>query len=381
MNQQIPLSNPDITDKERQAVMEVLNTPNLSLGPKLPEFEEMFAKYTGVKHAVAMSSGTAVLHCIVKGFSLGAGDYVLTTPFSFISTANSLLFEEAEPIFVDIDEASYNLTPEKVEAVYLELPQEIQQRVKGVSYVDVFGVPGDGIGFEALGKKYGWKIIDDSAEALGSMQRGRKCGSFGDAGLFAFYPNKQITTGEGGILLTDDEDLFEMSKSLRNQGRDVGAGWLQHARLGYNYRISDINCAMGIAQLERIDQIVAKRKKVLETYYHYFQELISEGLLIPQQVPQDCEHSPFVCVLRLADSYDSKDRDALLAHLRQQGIGCSNYFTPIHLQPHYQELGWQEGDMPITEKVSQRTIALPFFNNLQEEQIKTVTGAVKSFLK
>ncbi|MCP4156510.1 MAG: DegT/DnrJ/EryC1/StrS aminotransferase family protein, partial [bacterium] len=234
----IPLSNPDITEREREAVLAVLNTPNLSLGPKLPEFEEAFAGYTGVEYAVAMSSGTAVLHTIIKGLGIGKGDYVLTSPFSFISTSNCLLFEEAEPIFVDIDEGTYNITPQEVEKTYLALPEEMRNRVKGIAYVDVFGVPADGEGFEALGKKYGWHIIDDSAEALGATRGGRKCGTFGEAGLFAFYPNKQITTGEGGILVTRSRELAEMAKSLRNQGRDEGAGWLQHARLGYNYRIS-----------------------------------------------------------------------------------------------------------------------------------------------
>lgn len=376
----IPLSNPDITDHERNAVLEVLNTPNLSLGPRLPEFEEKFAAFAGTSHAVAMSSGTAVLHTIVKGLDIGRGDYVLTTPFSFISTANCLLFEGAEPIFVDIDEATYNLDPADVERVYLALPEEKREKVKAIAYVDVFGVPGDGIGMEALGKKYGLHIIDDSAEALGSSQQGRRCGSFGDAGLFAFYPNKQITTGEGGILVTDNKSLAEMSRSLRNQGRDTGAGWLQHARLGYNYRISDINCALGIAQLERIDEIINKRKKVKATYDLHFQNLMEKGLLTGQNIPAECDVSPFVYVLRLAGHLDQTKRDGLLSHLRGKGIGCSNYFTPIHLQPHYKDLGWNYGDMPVTERVAQRTIALPFFNNLTEEQTAYVVKHVEGYL-
>ncbi|HLP47648.1 MAG TPA: DegT/DnrJ/EryC1/StrS family aminotransferase [Candidatus Deferrimicrobium sp.] len=375
----IPLSNPDITKKERDAVLGVLKTPHLSLGPKLPEFEQVMAGYAGVKYAVAMSSGTAVLHCIIKALGIGKGDLVLTTPFSFISTSNCLLFEGAEPIFVDIDENTYNLTPEAVEKAYLALPEEKRQKVKAVSYVDVFGVPADGYGFEALGKQYGLHIIDDSAEALGSSLKGRKCGSFGDAGLFAFYPNKQITTGEGGVLLTGNKDLAMMAKSLRNQGRDEGAGWLQHARLGYNYRISDINCALGIAQVQRIDEILSKRKKVKAIYDTRFEQLFTKGVLIPQHIPVDCEVSPFVYVLRLAGHFTKEDREKLLESLRAKGIGCSNYFTPIHLQPHYRELGWQYGDMPITERISERTIALPFFNNLSEVQIKYVVKAVSEF--
>ena len=273
----IPLSNPDITGIEKDAVLEILNTPHLSLGPKLPEFESVMAGYAGVKYAAALSSGTAVLHVIVRGLGIGEGDYVLTTPFSFISTSNCLLFEGAGPIFVDIDENTYNITPEEVEKVYLSLPEEKREKVKAIAYVDVFGVPADGEGFEALAKKYRLHLVDDSAEALGSSYKGRKCGSFGDAGLFAFYPNKQVTTGEGGVLVTNNKELAMLAKSLRNQGRDEGAGWLQHARLGYNYRISDINCALGIAQMKRIDEILKKRKKIKEIYNSKFEDLFEKG--------------------------------------------------------------------------------------------------------
>lgn len=359
--------------------MQVLHTPNLSLGPKLPEFEARLAEFAQVKYAVAMSSGTAVLHTIIESLGMGRGDIALTTPFSFISTSNCLLFEGAEPFFIDIDEKTYNLTPGKVEQAYLSMPEEKRKRVKCVIYVDVFGVPADGEGFEALGKKYNLAVIDDSAEAIGSRVRGRMCGAFGDAGLFAFYPNKQMTTGEGGVLLTNREDIAVLAKSLRNQGRDEGAGWLQHARLGYNYRISDINCSLGIAQLERIREMTGKRRQVKAIYDKLFDPLFAKGVLVPQEIPADCFVSPFVYVLRLSDRFVTEDREKLLAHLRSKGVQCSNYFTPIHLQPHYMELGWKYGDMPITEKISGRTIALPFFNNLKEEQIRYVVAAVEDF--
>ncbi|MGD2086269.1 MAG: DegT/DnrJ/EryC1/StrS family aminotransferase [Candidatus Aminicenantes bacterium] len=377
MNANITLSNPDITELERNAVLEVLKTPNLSLGPKLYEFEDKVAQYAGVKYAAAMSSGTAVLHCITKAMGIGKGDLVITTPFSFIATSNCFLYEGAEPVFVDIDEKTYNITPESVEKTYLLLPQAQRQKVKAIIYVDVFGVPADGEGFENLGEKYRLHVIDDSAEALGSSRKGRKCGSFGNAGLFAFYPNKQITTGEGGILVTNDEKLAVQVRRLRNQGRDEDSGWLQHAQLGYNYRISDINCALGIAQMKRIKEIIAKRRKVKAIYDAQFKDLFEKEILIPQEVPGDGFLSPFVYVVRMADRFHQKDRDDLLKHLINKGIGCSNYFTPIHLQPYYQALGWKYGDMPVTEKVSERTIALPFFNNLEENQITEVTTAVK----
>ena len=214
----IPLSNPDITEKEKKAVMEVLNTPQLSCGPKIIEFERQIADFIGVKYATAVSSGTAALHVIIRSLGIGNGEYVLTTPFSFISSSNCVLFEGAEPIFVDIDEHTYNINPESVESVYLSLEEEKREKIRGIIYVDIFGVPADGEGFERLGKKYGLKIIEDSAEALGSSVRGKKCGSFGDAGLFAFYPNKQITTGEGGMVVTNSQKIDRMAKSLKNRG-------------------------------------------------------------------------------------------------------------------------------------------------------------------
>lgn len=375
----IPLSNPDITDVERDAVLEVLNTPNLSMGPKIPEFEKLVADFAGVKYAAAMSGGTAVLHTIVKALGIGKGCYALTTPFSFVSTANCLLYEGAEPLFVDIDENTYNIKPGSVEQAYLALPAEKKEKVKAIIYVDIFGVPADGEGFESLGKKYGLRVIDDSAEALGSTLKSRKCGSFGDAGLFAFYPNKQITTGEGGVLLTNNEEIYRLARSLRNQGRDEGAGWLQHARLGYNYRMSDINAALGIAQLQRIDEILTKRRSVKEMYEHHLSGIFSRGLLISQEIDPGSFVSPFVYVVRMADEFSRDDRDRLLDFLREAGIQCSNYFTPIHLQPYFKDMGWRPGDMPVCEKVSERTVALPFFNNLQEKQIEYVVKKMIDF--
>lgn len=377
----ITLSKPDISDLEIQAVVEVLKTPNLSLGPKIPEFEKKIAEFTGVKYAVAMSSGTAVLHCIIKSLELEKGDIFLTTSFSFISTTNCLLFEGLEPHFVDIDEDTYNLTPEKVEEIYLSLKEEIRKRVKGIIYIDTFGVPADGNGFEKLAKKYNLFLVEDSAEALGSEIGNEKCGSYGDAGLFAFYPNKQITTGEGGILVTNNEKINILARSYRNQGRDEGAGWLQHARLGYNYRMSDINAALGIAQLKRIDEIKTKRINVKHKYDEYFKELYEEGILISQKSPEGCIVNPFVFVLKLNDEYNFAVREEVLKKIRRKDIQCSNYFTPIHLQSHIAKLGWKEGDLPVSEKVSQRTLALPFYNNLEEEKIEYIYKTTRNILK
>lgn len=377
----IPLSNPDITGLERKAVQDVLSTNQLSFGPKIPEFEKVIADFTGVEYAVAMSSGTAVLHTIIRSLGVKDGDLFLTTPFSFISTSNCMLFENARPVFVDIDSDTFNITPEAAEKKYLSLTKEQKEKLKGIVYIDTFGNPADGEGFEKLGKKYNLFILEDSAEALGSVYEKRKCGSFGDAGLFAFYPNKQITTGEGGMLVTNSEKLAVTARSLRNQGRDEGAGWLQHSRLGYNYRMSDINASLGIAQMQRIAELTGKRRKVKKAYDNYFSELFAEGLLIPQKILEGSFVNPFVYVLRLSDKYNFDRREEILTGLRKNNIQCSNYFTPIHLQPHYKELGWKKGDLPVTENISERTIALPFYNNLEEEKIEYIFKTLKTILK
>ena len=375
----IPLSRPDITEEEVTEVVKVLKTPNLSLGPVIPEFEQKIADFAGVKYAVAMSSGTAVLHVLVKALGIGKGDYVLTTPFSFISTANCVIYENAEPIFVDIDKETYNITPEKCAEVYHNMPANMRRRVKALIYVDVFGVPANGLGFELFGRENGLYVVEDSAEAIGAQKSGRHCGSFGDAGLFAFYPNKQITTGEGGVLVTNNEKLAILARSLRNQGRDAGMGWLQHARLGFNYRISDISCALGLAQLKRIDEILGKRKRVKEMYDRALITLIEKGSIFLQKTPNDCVDSPFVYTVRLNDAYHPAQRDELLDFLRTKGINCSNYFTPIHLQPVFSSLGWEYGDFPVTEQVAERTVALPFYNALSKKDIVYIADALQKW--
>ncbi len=373
----IPLSSPNITDLERRYVLEVLNTPNFSLGPKLPEFEEKIAKYVGAQHAVAVSSGTSALHLIVRALGITEGDEVITTPFSFIASANCILFERAKPVFVDIDPNTLNIDVSKVEAKVEELKAQ-SSKLKAILAVDVFGHPTEWDGLQGIALRYNLKLIEDSAEAIGAEYKGRKVGSFGDAAVFAFYPNKQMTTGEGGVIVTSDEKMARLCRSMRNQGRSEGDSWLQHERLGYNYRISDINCALGIAQLERLDEILEKREKVAQMYNERLKDL--EDVKIPYVAPQ-VKMSWFVYVIRLHDSYTKEDRDAILQKLKEKGIGCNNYFPPIHLQPFYRELfEYREGDFPVTEKVSKSTIALPFYNNLAEEQIDYVCRSLKEIL-
>ena len=368
---QIPLSSPDITEEDIAAVTAVLRTPHLSLGPKLPEFEEKIAEYAGRRHAVAVSSGTAGLHLIVRAMGVGPGDEVITTPFSFIASANCLVFEGAKPVFADIDPRTLNIDPALVE-------RRITPRTKAILAVDVFGYPADWQQLETIARRHRLELIEDSCEALGAEYHGRKAGTFGRAAIFSFYPNKQMTTGEGGIIVTDDAALAGLCRSLRNQGREEGAGWLEHTRLGYNYRLSDINCALGISQLARIDDILARRETVARWYSERLAGL--DGIGAPHAAP-GVKRSWFVYVPLLAERYTARDRDRILQGLTEKGIGCRNYFAPIHLQRFYQEeFGGKEGDFPVTESVAARTIALPFYNNLQESQVDQVVAAVRQLL-
>lgn len=367
----IPLSSPAITEEDIASVVAVLRTPHLSLGPKLREFEERMAKYAGRKHAVVVSSGTAGLHLIVRAMGLGRGDEVITTPFSFIASANCLVFEQAKPVFADIDPRSFNIDPAQVEA-------RITPRTKAILAVDVFGYPADWLELEAIARRHRLELIEDSCEALGAEYLGRKAGSFGRASIFSFYPNKQMTTGEGGVIVTDDAALANQCRSMRNQGREEGAGWLDHTRLGYNYRLSDINCALGISQLARIGEILAQRENVARWYSERLEGLA--GIGVPHS-GSEARRSWFVYVPLLAQGYTAEDRDSILQVLTRRGIGCRNYFAPIHLQRFYrQTFGWKEGDFPVTESVAARTMALPFYNNLEESQVEQVVGTLRQLL-
>jgi perosamine synthetase len=369
----IPLARPDITDLERSYVQEVLDTPYLSIGPKVKEFELKLAEYTGVKHAVAVNSGTSALHLIVRALGICEGDEVITTPFSFIASSNCLLFERARPVFVDIEPESLNIDVGSVE-------KQITPGTKAILAVDVFGYPAEWGKLEDLAKSYHLDLIEDSAEAIGSEYLGRKCGSFGDAAVFAFYPNKQITTGEGGVVVTDNDNIADLCRAMRNQGRGEGDQWLQHSCLGYNYRISEINCALGLAQLERIDKIIEARARVARLYNERL-ETVNDITVPPLEIRKDnSKISHFVYVIRLSENYTRKDRDGILNILQAKGIGCSNYFTPIHLMPMYRELGYQEGQFPVTESVAARTIALPFYNRLTESEIDYIVKQLRELL-
>lgn len=365
----VSLSKPDITNLEKEAVIKILETPCLSLGPKLKEFEEKMARYAGVKYAVGVNSGTSALHLIIKSLGIRKGDEVITTPFSFISSSNCILYEGATPVFADIKSDTFNINSKNIE-------EKITKKTKAILAVDVFGHPAEWDSLKKIVKKYKLYLIEDSAEAIGAEYRAKKCGSFGDAAIFSFYPNKQITTGEGGMVLTNNKKIANLCRSMANQGRKSGGGkWLEHVRLGYNYRIDELSCALGIVQLKRIGKILKERERVAQAYNKKLVNL--RGVKIPQNV-SGTKRSWFVYVITLDKRYTEEDRDTIIKEMGRKGIQCSNYFSSIHLQSFYRRMfGYKTGDFPICESVSQRTVALPFYNNLTEKEIDYVVDSLK----
>lgn len=366
----VNLSSPDITLKEINLVNEVLNSGTLSIGPKIKEFEKKFIDYFNVKNAIAVNSGTSGLHLLIKAFGITKGDEVITTPFSFVASSNCILFEDATPIFVDIDENTLNIDINKIE-------EKITDRTKAILAVDVFGHPVDIIKLRMIADKYNLLLIEDSCEAIGAEFNGIKAGTLADAGVFAFYPNKQITTGEGGVIITDNDEIAEVCRSLRSQGRANTGKWLYHEILGYNYRMSEINAAVGIVQMERLDEILTKRENVAKMYNEKLSKV--KEIDVPYIDFKVTRMSWFVYVIRLNDNID---RNSVMNYLIDNGIGCKPYFTPIHLQPYMKKkFNFKEGDYAITEKISESTIALPFYNNLSENKIDYVVKTLREAIK
>jgi dTDP-4-amino-4,6-dideoxygalactose transaminase len=371
----IPMSSPDLTDADRQAVINVINTPNLSMGKYTTDFEKTFCDLTGAKHAISVNSGTAGLHLCVRAAGIGAGDLVITTPFSFVASSNALLFENAIPVFVDIDPRTGNIDPELVAQAAKNigkfLPRkgaENHKKLKAILPVDVFGQPADMDAINAVAKEHGLTVIEDSCEALGATYKGKQAGTLGDFGVFAFYPNKQITTGEGGVIITSDDKAANFMRALRNQGRAPGDTWLQHTHLGYNYRIDEMSAAMGASQMTRLDSILSKREQVAQWYEARLSEI--PGVEIPHIETFTTRMSWFVYVIR----FDKKiNRDEMAKKLDARGIPVRPYFLPIHLQPYIvDKFGYQEGDYPVTEDLGKRGLAIPFSGVMTEEQVNTV---------
>jgi perosamine synthetase len=355
----IPLSAPDITEAEIEAVVAVLRTPRLSLGPVTGQFESAVAEYISVPHAVAVSSGTAGLHLCIRALGIGEGDEVIVPSFTFIAAANAIRYERAVPVFVDIDPCTLNIDSQKIE-------EAITPRTRAILAVHTFGVPAEMTAILEIAERRGLLVIEDACEAIGAECRGHRVGSLGNAGVFAFYPNKQITTGEGGIVVTRDEALARRIRALRNQGRYESDDWFQHTELGYNYRISEINCALGLAQMARLEEILQKRADVASAY-HQRLSAYPELSLPPLEVAAG-RISWFVYVVRLQIP---SARDAIMRGLAAAGIASGRYFAPIHLQPSYAE--WRHSaSLTVTEVEASRTLALPFFNSLNADAIDHV---------
>ena len=365
----IPLSAPYLDERDEELVLEVLRSGRLSLGPTIDRFEELFAERVGAPYAAAVSSGTAGLHLLCRTAALEEGDEAITSPYSFVASANCAIYEGATPVFADVDPQTMNLDPAAVEAA-------ITERTKAVIAVDIFGYPCELGPLRELCERHGLALIQDACEALGARYRGAPVGSHGPSAVFAFYPNKQMTTGEGGMVTTHSEEEWSLLKSLRNQGRADGGGWLDHARLGYNYRIDDIRAALGIGQLEKLDLILELRDAAAARYA----ELLAgvEGVEVPLADDADHVRSWFVYVVTLARG---TDRERVIAELERQGIATSRYLPSIHLQSYMRErYGFSEGLCPVSEDLSQRTLALPFYAQIDAEDQERVVEALRAAL-
>jgi perosamine synthetase len=369
VTREVPLSSPWLDEREEQLVLEVLRSGRLSLGPTIDRFEEAFAEAVGAPYAAAVSSGTAGLHLLCIAAGVAPGDEVITSPYSFVASANCAIYEGATPVFADIDRRTLNLDPAAVEAA-------ISERTRAVVAVDIYGYPCELDELRALCERRGIALIDDACEALGARYNGEPVGSHGVSSVFAFYPNKQVTTGEGGMVTTHSEDVWRLLRSLRNQGRADSGGWLEHARLGFNYRMDDLRAAIGIGQLERLDEILAARAEVAGRYRQLLGAI--EGLELPCPDDVDHERSWFVYVVALAQDVD---REVVIQELDRRGVQSARYLPCIHLQAYMRErYDFREGLCPVAEEMSARSLALPFHARLDEDDQAYVAEALADAL-
>ncbi|MDX1435290.1 MAG: DegT/DnrJ/EryC1/StrS family aminotransferase [Anaerolineales bacterium] len=387
----VPMSSPDLSDAEREAVAAVLQTPNLSMGSRIKAFEASISEYTGASHAIGVSSGTAGLHLCTIAAGVGEGDLVITTPFSFVASANVILYQRAVPIFVDVDPQTGNIDPVQVAAAAADIsgggshaqrwlprkgvPEDL--RLKAVLPVHVFGQPALLDSLMETARNYDLKVIEDACEALGASHRGRPVGAIGDSGVFAFYPNKQITTGEGGMIVTNDDRAAEMMRALRNQGRAPGDSWLQHTYMGYNYRLDEMSAALGAAQMSRIDELLENRARVASWYLERLDRI--SGIEPIKLVDSTSRMSWFVFVVRLDPALD---RMQTAQALIERGVPVRPYFLPIHLQKYMvDQFDYRAGDFPATEELGRRGLALPFSGVMEERQVDQVCLALADCLK
>ena len=359
-----------LDEREEELVLEVLRSGRLSLGPTIERFEELIAERVGARYAAAVSSATAGLHMLCRIAGLGPGDEAITSPLSFASSANCFIFEGAIPVFADVDARTLNLDPAALE-------EAITERTKAVVAVDMFGYPCELDQIRAICEQHGLALIEDAAEALGAEYKGRPVGGHGASAVFGFYPNKQIATGEGGAVVTDSEREWQELRSLRNQGRDYeGGAWFHHVRLGFNYRWTDVQAAIGIGQLEKLDRLLTLRAEAAERYNRLLADVDGVELLCLDDA--DHRRSWFVYVVALPPE---ADRARMMEELRGQGIGTAEYVPCVHLQPYMRETyGFREGACPVAESVASRTLALPFFPQLEANDQERVVEALRAAL-
>jgi perosamine synthetase len=365
---EIPLARPWLDEREEELVLEVLRSGRLSLGPWIERFEARLAERVGAPYAAAVSSGTAGLHMLCHLAGIAPGDEAITSPLSFVASANCFILEGATPVFADVDPVTLNLDPASVEAA-------ITERTRAIVAVDMFGYPCELDELRAIAHRHGLVLIEDACEALGAEYKGRPLGSHGVPAVFAFYPNKQLTTGEGGVVVTHSEEEWRQLVSLRNQGRSyAGGGWFHHVRVGFNYRWTDLQAAVGIAQLEKLDRILELRAAAARRYSELLEDLVGVEPLSADD--GDHRRSWFVYVVELADDLE---RDRVMSELRHEGIGTAEYVPCVHLQPYMRErYGFREGLCPIAERVAARTIALPFYTQLESEDQKRVVDVLRT---
>ena len=382
----VPMSLPDITDQEREAVAQVMSTNYLSMGPYVQSFEKSFRDFTGAKHAIAVNSGTAGLHLCVRAAGWSDGDRVITTPFSFVSSTNVLLYERITPIFVDAEPVTGNIDTVQLKAAVEDLNKsetatakwlppkgDSGGKLKGILAVDVFGQPADFDTINETAAAYELPVIEDSCEALGAMYKNRPAGLLADMGVFAFYPNKQITTAEGGLVVTNDDKAASLIRSQRNQGRAEGDTWLAHTYLGFNYRMDEMSAALGTVQMSRIDELIRKRARTAEWYREELSDI--EEIELPHTADTTTRDSWFVYVIRVKDA---SRRDEVSQKLKALGIPVRPYFSPIHLQPYMQEkFGYEPGRFPVTEDLGKRGLAIPFSGMMTREQVAAVGNALR----
>jgi perosamine synthetase len=366
---QVPLSRPDIGPREEEYVLAALHSGVLGLGPYARRFEAEFAAFCGTEHAVCVSSGTAGLHLLVRTAGLGPGDEVITPPISFVASANVMLYERATPVFADVDPETFVLDPAAVEAA-------ITPRTRALLPVHVFGYPCDLEALGALAEKHSLTIIEDACEAVGSERSGRRVGGAGNPAVFAFYPNKQMTTGEGGMVTTDDAALAAHLRSLANQGRSDSGDWLEHDKLGFNYRMDELSAAVGLAQTERLEEILGARAAVAARYHDLLAGI--GGVAVPAPTAPGDVRSWFVYVVRLDAAID---RDAVMATLQARGVACKPYLPAVHLQPFYRSLGHRPGEFPVAEAVARSTLALPFHTRLAADDQAYVAACLADALE